>query len=284
MAEKLRRHPILAVSIASVAFAAVVTAAAVLGVPRGWMALLIFGGLPFILGFAAIVGLRATDSRMAKAGPGVLTALGPGEIRDLPVPAEPMTRLGWKSARAHLPDLLHRRRLVTLGIVVAVGAVIGGFIALTPAEDLVPWHRGVSIALFAVCGAFAAALLPLSIWAAITHRDTPLPRDILRLLQNSTNPVNDQIRINLSRIDEIEQAIEQRRIVYPLLLPIALCATGALLFACAAQLTVTSGQDIPPFAGFAGMTMMLWLPLSTLGRVEQISLALGELRASGEVS
>lgn len=282
MAEKLRRHPLLAVCIASVAFGVIVTVGALLGLPRGWMALLIFGGLPFVLGFAAIVGLRSTDSRMAKAGPGVLTALGPGEIRDLPVPAAPMTRLGWESAWAHLPSLLPRRRLASLAIVVAAGAAIGGFLALAPAEDLAPWHRGLSVALFAVCGAFASALLPLGIWAATTHRRTPLPRDTRRLLENSINPVNDQIRINMSRIDEIEQAIEQRRIVSPLLLPIALCATGAFILACAAQLAVTSGEKIPPFAGLGGVTLMLWLPLSMLGRTEQIALALEELRAADQ--
>lgn len=283
MAEKQRRRPLLAFCIATGVFFAIVTAAGLLGLPASWMALLIFGGLPFLFAFAAIIGLRATDSRMAKAGPGVLSALGPGEIREVPVPDEPMTRLGWRSAWQHLPALLPAPRRVGLALVAGLGAAAAGLLGMDLAEDLASGHLALSVALCALSGALAAPLVPLALWTAIAHRDSPLPRDVRRLLENSINPVNDRIRINLARTHEIDQAVEQRRAVYPLLLPIAMCASGALILSCVAQLVLTNGEDLPPFAGFAGMAMMLWVPLSTLGRNEQIALALARLRASDDV-
>ncbi|NYF12212.1 hypothetical protein HDC34_000506 [Pseudoclavibacter sp. JAI123] len=280
MAEKQRRRPLLAFCIATGVFFAIVTIAGLLGLPGSWMALLIFGGLPFLFAFAAIIGLRATDSRMAKAGPGVLSALGPGEIREVPVAAESTTRLGWRAAVSNLPRLLPPRRRWALAAIVAAGAAAGAALSGAFVEDIDdPFRRAVSITLFALCGALASAVLPLAIWMWLAHRASPLPRETRQMLENSINPANDRVRLNLSRVDEIERAIDQRRTVIPLVLPLALCISGAAAMACLAELVLTNGQSFPRLASFVWTSLMLLLPLTGLGFTEQLARALDQVRA-----
>lgn len=280
MADKQRRRPLLAFSIATGAFFVVVTVAGLLGLEGRWMALLIFGGLPFLFAFAAIIGLRATDSRMAKSGPGVFTALGPGEIRELEAPTTSTTRLGYRAAWANLPILLPPRRLVMLVVFAAAGAAIGAVLTGMFVDGVESWRLVVGTALFALCGALASAVVPLAIWLWVAHRGAPLPRDTRRMIENSVNPANERIRLNLSRVDEIEQAIAQRRIVFPLLLPLALCVSAATAAACVAELIITSGESFPALASFVWTSLMLLMPLTALGHTEQLALALEEVRSS----
>lgn len=279
MPRNRNRKGTLAVVASALLLIGIVAAAALLGAQTGWVIFIALVGLPLVLAPAALLGLRWGDARMAKAGPGVLTALGQGEIREVDATATPVTTLGWRAAVQHLPSLLPPARIRTLMITGAVGAVSGVWLTLTLAEAPDPWQKGVGAALFGVTGALAFSLVFLLAWLAIAHRDTQLDRGARRLLEQSVNPANDRIRINISRIDELQAAIDQRRAVSPLLLPIAAGATAAVVAATAAEL-VLSGGDFPRLASFASTTMMLWLGLTGLGRVEQIAAALREVRSA----
>lgn len=275
MPRNRNRKGTLAVVASALLLIGIVAAAALLGAQTGWVIFIALVGLPLVLAPAALLGLRWGDARMAKAGPGVLTALGPGEIREVDATATPVTTLGWRAAVQHLlaaaasthphPDD-HGSRRRSLGCL----------------ADLDPRRGARSVAeaaLFGVTGALAFSLVFLLAWLAIAHRDTQLDRGARRLLEQSVNPANDRIRINISRIDELQAAIDQRRAVSPLLLPIAAGATAAVVAATAAEL-VLSGGDFPRLASFASTTMMLWLGLTGLGRVEQIAAALSEVRSA----
>lgn len=271
----------IAVIASLVLLIAIVAAAALLGVPTGWVIFIALVGTPLVLAPAALLGLRWGDARMAKAGPGVLTALGPGEIREVAASTTPIATLGWRASLEHLPPLFPPARIRTLTIAGAMGAIAGAWLSVKFAEASEPWQTWLGAGLFGVCGAAISSLVLCLAWLAIAHRDSPLERNTRRLLEQSINPANDRIRINLARVHELQEAIEQRRAVYPLFLPVAGSATVALLTAMTAEL-VLSGGDFPRLASFASITIMLWIGHTTLGRVEQIAIALREVQSSAE--
>ncbi|PPG33070.1 hypothetical protein [Pseudoclavibacter sp. RFBB5] len=281
MPKDRNRTGMFAVLAAALLLIGIVAAAALLGTPTGWVIFIALVGFPLVLAPAALLGLRWGDARMAKAGPGVLTALGPGEIREMDVPDVPITTFGWRATLEHLPPLLPpaRRRALIIAGLLGAGAGVWMTLGLTDAPE--PWQTGLSAALFGVTGALVLLLVLLLAWLAIAHRDATLDRSTRRLLEQSINPANDRIRINTARLEDLQEGIDQRRAVYPLLVPIAASATVAVVAAIGAQLALSGGEEFPRMASFASMTLMLWLGLTSFGKAEQIAVALQEVRSSG---
>ncbi len=282
MPKNRNRKGALAVLTSTLLLIGLVTAAALLGLPTGWVIFIAIAGLPLVLVLAAFLGLRWGDARMAKAGPGVLTALGPGEIHEVDIAETSVAKLSWRAAVQHLPDQLPPARIRTLVLAGVVGAVAGAWLTVTLTEAPEPWQTTLGAALLGVTASTALCLALLLAWLVMAHRDTPLDRSSRRLLEQSINPANDRIRINIARVDELQEAIDQRRTVTPLLLPIAAGTTIAFFTAAAAELVLSGGEQFPRLASFASLPILLWMGPTVLGRVEQIALALEELRASDQ--
>ena len=282
MPKNRNRKGALAVLASILLLIGVVTTAALLGLPTGWVIFIAIAGLPLVLVLAALFGLRWGDARMAKAGPGVLTALGPGEIHEVDIAETSVTKLSWRAAVQHLPAQLPPARIRTLVLAGIVGAVAGVWLTVTLAEAPEPWQTTLGAALLGVTGSLALCLALLLAWLFMAHRDTPLDQSARRLLEQSINPANDRIRINIARVDELQEAIDRRRMVTPLLLPIAAGTTIAFFTAAAAELVLSGGEQFPRLASVASLPILLWMGPTVLGRVEQIALALEKLRASDQ--